>query len=181
MSSLIVEVATIQEIKVHENADNLELAIVKGWQCVVGKGQYSVGEKIVYFPPDTVLPQTLIDGYGVSQHVHNGRIRCAKLRGEPSFGLVVSVPKHEWEVGRDVAEYFGATKYEPPMKNMQGDQESDDALFVRYTEIENLRNFPDIIKVGESVVITEKIHGMNARVGIIDGKFMAGSHKYRRS
>jgi RNA ligase (TIGR02306 family) len=57
-------------------------------------------------------------------------------------------------------------------------------LFVSYTEIENMRNFPNIFCDGEQVLATEKIHGTNARVGLIieDGQpiEMAGSKQIRR-
>jgi RNA ligase (TIGR02306 family) len=62
------------------------------------------------------------------------------------------------------------------------------AAFHGYTEIENIRNFPDLLRPGEEVVITEKLHGKNCRLGLIrvpgDGgdtfEFMAGSNDVRR-
>jgi hypothetical protein len=56
MSALIVEISKISEIKAHPNADKLELAIIKGWQCIVGKGQHKVNELVVYCPPDSIIP-----------------------------------------------------------------------------------------------------------------------------
>jgi len=53
-------------------------------------------------------------------------------------------------------------------------------LFVSYTDIENLRNFPAAFQEGEEVVITEKIHGTNSRVGVVEGTYMAGSKELRR-
>ena len=53
----------------------------------------------------------------------------------------------------------------------------------------NIRNFPDILKEGEEVVFTEKLHGKNCRVGLLQDPdeegyaaytFMAGSHDVRR-
>ena len=41
------------------------------------------------------------------------------------------------------------------------------AAFHGYTEIENIRNFPDVLQPGEEVVITEKLHGKNCRLGLI--------------
>ena len=49
-----------------------------------------------------------------------------------------------------------------------------------YTEIENLRNFTDILEDGEEVIVTEKLHGTNCRVGSIEGEWMAGSKGLRR-
>jgi len=63
---------------------------------------------------------------------------------------------------------------------MDEDADTDDELFPRYTDIENLRNYPDVFDEGEEVVATEKIHGTNCRVGIVKGGWMAGSMRLRR-
>ena len=38
----------------------------------------------------------------------------------------------------------------------------------RYTDIENIRNFPSIFENGEEVEATEKIHGHNCKVGMVE-------------
>ncbi|HEU5383980.1 MAG TPA: RNA ligase (ATP) [Ktedonobacteraceae bacterium] len=179
MSSLIVPVTTIEAIKPHSNADSLELAQVLGWQLVVRKGEYQVGEHIVYFPIDTLLPLEVSERFGVTKYLSKQRIRCAKLRGEPSFGLAVR-PDQDWPLGENVADFYGARKYEPPVRVTAGDAETDHPLFVTYTEIENMRNFPTILEAGERVIVSEKIHGTCTRVGCIEGELMAGSKQVRR-
>ncbi len=179
MSSLIVPVTTIEALMPHGNADSLELAQVLGWQLVVRKGEYQVGERVVYFPIDTLLPLEISDRFNVTKYLSKQRIRCAKLRGEPSFGLAVR-PDQDWPVGENVAEFYGALKYEAPLRVTAGDAEKDHPLFVTYTEIENMRNFPAILETGESVMLSEKIHGTCARIGSIEGELMAGSKQVRR-
>jgi RNA ligase (TIGR02306 family) len=61
-----------------------------------------------------------------------------------------------------------------------GDAEKDHPLFVAYTEIENMRNFPALFESGESVILSEKVHGTQCRVGWIEGELMAGSKQVRR-
>jgi RNA ligase (TIGR02306 family) len=179
MSALVVKVTHIEQIKPHGNADALDIAVVGGWQCVVRKGEYRTGEKVVYFPPDTMLPAEVSDRFGVTKYLSNGRIRCARLRGEPSFGLVVK-PDEDWAEETDVAAHYGATKYVPPVKVTAGDAAPDHALFPAYTDVENLRNYPAVLAEGEPVVVTEKIHGTNCRVGVVEGERMAGSKALRR-
>lgn len=179
-SNLIVPVATIDSMKPHPNADRLEIAQVLGWQVVVPKGRHQQGEKIVYFPPDAVVPQEHSDRFGVTQYLQKGRVRCARLRGEPSYGFAVKPDDPGWTVGTNLAEHFGVTKYEPPLRPSAGDAETDHPLFQRYTDIENLRNFPDALHEGEAIVVTEKIHGTSCRVGIVEGEVMAGSMGVRR-
>ncbi len=180
MSKLRVTVTPIERIERHPNADALELAHVLGWQLVVKKGAHQAGDLVVYFPPDTVLPEEVSDRFGVTKYLAKGRIRCARLRGEPSFGLAVKPDDPTWEVGRDVALHYGATKWEPPLRPSAGDADTPHPLFVEYTEIENLRNYPDLFAEGEEVEVTEKLHGTSCRVGLIEGVEMAGSHRLRR-
>lgn len=180
MSSLIVPVAIIEKILPHQNADALELAHVLGWQLVVKKGEYQVGDKVVYIPPDAVLSLEWSEKFGVTKYLSKGRIKCAKLRGEPSFGLVVQPADENWEIGQNVADYYSVTRWEPPVRITAGDAEKDHPLFWSYTDIENMRNFPTILSEGEMVVLTEKIHGTQCRVSIIEGELMAGSKALRR-
>lgn len=186
-SSLYVPVATIDALEPHSNADTLELATILGWQLIVKKGEYQVGDKITYFPPDTMLSPELSDRFGVTDYLSHGRVRCVKLRGEPSFGLAVTPDDLTWEVGQDVSQFYeGVSKWEPPLRGtpssrtLPEDCLPEHPLFPRYTSIENMRNYPDIFAIGEPVYVTEKIHGTNTRIGMVEGELMAGSHRMRR-
>lgn len=179
-----VKVALVENVRMHPNADRLELCDILGWQMAVPKGQYSDGMKVVFFPPDTVIPVEWADRFGVREYMkgeNKDRIGKVWLRGEPSFGLAVGLPdRQDWDVGENVAEYFGATKYEPPIRAKCGDAERAHPLFPVYTDVENMRNYTDLFDEGEEVVATEKIHGTNCRVGLIEGVQMAGSMTIRR-
>lgn len=182
MSSTVVLVKRIDNIQPHPNADRLDLAIVGGWQCVVPKGKYAPGNLITYIPPDSVLPDALAEQYGVAKYLSKGRVRAAKLRGEPSFGLVVDAVGDE---GENVATKLGITKYQPPMKFHAGEAEPQHPMFVEYTDIENLRHYPEVFQPGEQVYVTEKIHGTNCRLGFVrdlDSEWMqvAGSRTMQR-
>lgn len=179
MSSIVVSVAVIEELTPHVNSDNLELAKILGWQIVVRKQEYKVGDKIVYAPPDSVLPSELAERLNVVNYLSKGRVRAIRLRGEPSFGLTIP-PDEDWPVGENVAEYYGILKYEPPVRMTGNDGEPEHPLFIRYTDIENLRTFPDVLVPGEPLVISEKIDGTNCRVGLIDGQVICGSMRVQR-
>lgn len=160
-SSLIVEVCDIKEIKEHSNADLLEIAVIKGWNCIVKKGEYKVGDVVIYIPPDAILPQPLIEKLNVANYLkgkNKDRVGVAKLRGEMSYGLIIPNEKN-WDVGYNCTEDLGIIKYEPPVKTTIGDAAPEDPMFHRYTDIENINNFPNLFKDGEEVVVTEKIDG----------------------
>ncbi|HRJ44497.1 MAG: RNA ligase (ATP) [Caldilineaceae bacterium] len=192
MSTIRVEVTTIEDIRPHSNADALELATVGGWQVCVRKGIYQNGDPIVYFEQGTVLPREVAERLNVTQYLKERTdidgnpvlvIHRVRLRGEPSFGLVVEAEPGV-AVGQDVADRYGATKYNPPLKLMAGDSVTGHPQFPLYTDIENMRSYPDVLLPGEEVVITEKIHGTNCRVGfVVEGGErlrMAGSRGLRR-
>ena len=180
MSTLIVEISKIDKVTPHTNADALELAQIKGWQCVIPKARYLAGDLVTYIPIDAVIPPEHSDRWGITKYLSNGRVRCARLRGEPSFGVIVDRDDKAWAEGLDVADWYGITKYVPPLKPQAGDAAPPHPLFIEYTDVENLRNFPDLFQDGEEVVVTEKIHGTNCRVGLIEGEWMAGSMSVRR-
>ena len=198
MSKLIVEVCRIEEIKPHFDPETtrIEMARVKNWWCVVGKNQYKPGDKVVYLPPDSVISKELAESWGVAKYCAilaknpdgsrptDLRIRASRLRGERSFGLIIQPDDPSWEVGLDVKDHYGVKKYEPPLKTHDGDAAPEIPGFHKYTDIENIGNYTGIFKDGERVIVTEKIHGTNCRLGIVgtsDGfEFVAGSMEIRR-
>lgn len=192
-SSLIVEVCKIDKIEPHNNSDNLELGIVKGWQVVLKENQYKEGDKVIFIPPDALLPTEFADELSVRNYLggaNKDRVKCVRLRGEMSFGLVIDIPEgKDWEVGYDCREDLGILKYEPPVRAQAGDAAPSDPYFQRYTDIENMRNFPCVFEEGEKVVATEKIDGSNLRLnlfshvneeGTLITEWKAGSHKVKR-
>jgi len=193
MSTLIVEVCAVEDVLDHPNADRLEIVCVKGWKCIVQKDEYDIGDLVVYAPVDALIPITLSDAMDVTKYLgKEGRVRTTKLRGEYSQGLIIPMdyvpplPAEDWGLGGqdgylpgdDVAELLEIKKYEPPLST-RGDRLPDHPAFHRYTDIENYNNFPDVLKEGEMVVVSEKVHGSNCRMMNADGEFMVGSHNVR--
>lgn len=90
-----------------------------------------------------------------------GRVRAARIRGIQSFGFIMKIDPMlgddpNWAVGTDLREYFGVTKWEPPLESSEGETEPAHPAFHAYTDIEHLANFPGVIADGEEVVFTEK-------------------------
>lgn len=178
MSSLRVEIVKIDNTEVHPNADALDLLTIKGWTVVEKKNRFKVGDLVVYFPIDSVLPRELSDKLGCTQYLVNQRIRAARLRGVVSCGLL-GPNEGNWDLDTDLTEHYGVTKWEPPApKNFStgGQNRSQPGLFHYYTGIENWNNYNYVFEEGEEVVICEKLHGSNQRMGIIEGEFVVGSH-----
>jgi len=169
VSSLIVKVRKVKAVRNHPNADRLDLIQVKGWQCIVGRGDHKVGDSVVFIPPDSILPPEFIERFDISYlKGKNGRVGTVKLRGEYSEGLVISNVDN-LKAGADAADHYGITKWEPPTRHTgnvrSGPPRRRIKGFNRYTKIENIKNYIDVFQPGEQVYITEKIHGTNFRAG----------------
>jgi len=52
----LATIETVSELLPIANADAIELANVLGWQTIVKKGQFEVGQRAVFIPIDTILP-----------------------------------------------------------------------------------------------------------------------------
>jgi RNA ligase (TIGR02306 family) len=223
MSDIHVEVVEITQVLAHPNADRLEVAEVLGTACCTLKGQFKVGDKAVWFPPNIIIPESVGEALGVSQYLKpsaypgdtvqtRSRVAACRLRGVPSFGFLASLelaqkvavlpdPAPEGFIfvpfiggpkpGTVVDGYFRAYKYQPPLagspglprpKGFNADAAEANANFHKYTDIQNFYKYARAIGDGTEVRITEKIHGMNIRLGLVkvdeSGEFalQAGSH-----
>ncbi len=198
MSDIAITVQTIQSIDGHPDADRLEVVQILGTQCVVPKGDFKVGQKVVYFPPDMLIPEIVADHLGVKKYLKhvrwNGekvqsRIAACRIRGVPSFGFPVPCLER-FDVGFDATLLYFGEKYEPPsvaikLSGIKGGRrfQLEPGDFTKYPNINHYWPNPGVFEDDEDVVITEKIHGTNSRVGVLfeggEWVFAAGSHKIR--
>lgn len=173
MSKFAVLVRRV-EISPHPNADLIELARIDDYRCVVAKGQFQSGQLAVYIPMDAVVPDALLAAMGLVGKLagpkHN-RVKAIRLRGELSEGLVYRPdpwPGH-WSAALDVADELGIVEWEPPIPiHMAGAVQAapKGTIFTAYTDIENLKRYPEALRPGEPVAITEKLHGACLCLGV---------------
>jgi RNA ligase (TIGR02306 family) len=177
-------VGIIGEVKPIEGADNIEQALVGGWNAITKKGEYQVGDKVVVATTDAVIPQALSDLMEVTNYLRKGqRVRTVKLRGVYSECLLIPfkylAPKsleNNVNEGHDMMNILGVTKYEPPVKTIQlsvGGRKikyHQNPNFKVYYKFPNQKNVPGMFNEEDEVVITRKLHGTNARYGIVRKK-----------
>ena len=175
------KIGSISEIP---NADNIELVTVGGWNAITKKGEYKVDDKVVVATTDAVIPQALSDFMEVTNYLRKGqRVRTVKLRGVYSECLLIPfkylAPKsleNNVNEGDDMMGILGITKYEPPVKTVQlsvGGRKikyHQNPNFHVYYKFPNQKNVPDMFNEEDEVVITRKLHGTNARYGIVRKK-----------
>lgn len=249
-----VNVVRIEEILPHTNADTLGIVQIGGYQCVVKKDQYKVGDLAIYIQPDTLVPvipqfaflwadREFADGT-VPERLR--RVTVRRFRKEWSEGLLMPLSEFGTLVntrsfrvaanlgpnanlpsgsqyshalvgeGDDVADLLGFTHYVEPEpvpninqgkgqykgrpKSLRGwffyilaklhiyrpvvygaDQARPPKQFSPVYDVEGFKNYPRTFADGEEVLVTEKIHGSNARY-LFDGEKMhVGSHNYWKS
>jgi RNA ligase (TIGR02306 family) len=168
-------VATITEIRPIEGADNIELAVVGGWNAITKKGEYKANDLIIVATTDAVIPQDLSDKMEVTNYLRKGqRVRTVKLRGVYSECLLIpyKFTKFAHKDGDDLMEELGIYKYEPPVKQVQlasgrKIRYQDNPNFHVYYKFPNLKNVDGMFTEEDTVEITRKIHGTNARYGIV--------------
>ena len=178
-------VAKIENIVPIPGADNIEQALIGGWSCIVKKGAHSRGELVICATTDAIIPQTLADKMGVTGYLRSGtRVRTVKLRGVYSECLII--PLHylkgkltmgnpDVNEGDDVMEKLGISKWEPPVKQVQlasgrKIRYSENPNFHVYYKFPNMKNVKGMFSEEDEVQITRKLHGTNARYGIVKKK-----------
>ena len=194
MSNVSILAVKIDAVSQHPHADRLDLVTIAGYTTVVARDDFKVGDIVVHFPPDILIPEGIATQLGVIKYLKsaiypgdskktNCRVGAVRLRGAPSFGFVMRLKGIT--LGEDLTHRFNGVKYEPVEPkwwNQTGDASPDNPIFHLYTDIENYRNprFRGAFKTGLPVRITEKIHGTNSRVALISGNYYAGSHKVNK-
>ena len=174
--------AHINEIKEIPGADNIEQAVIGGWNCIIQKDGYKVNDLVIVATTDAVIPQQLAEDLQVVNYLRKGnRVRTVKLRGVYSECLLIpesylsgKTTMGHWDLGEgsDCMEILGITKYEPPVKMVQlasgrKIRYQDNPHFHVYYKFPNLKNVPNMFNEQDTVEITRKIHGTNARYGIV--------------
>ena len=175
-------IAKINEVKAIEGADNIELVIAGGWNAITKKGEFKIGDETIIATTDAVIPETLSEEMGVTSYLRKGtRVRTVKLRGVYSECLIipmtylrgkVTMGDFDLKEGSDCMEFLGIIKYEPPVKQIQlasgrKIKWRDNQNFHIYYKFPNLKNVEGMFTPEDFVQITRKIHGTNARYGIV--------------
>lgn len=87
MAEIIRKLATIERIaEIHPipGADAIERAVIRGWNVVIMKGEFSVGDLCVYCEIDSLMPERPEFEF---LRPRGFRIRTVKMRGQVSQGI----------------------------------------------------------------------------------------------
>jgi len=172
------KLASIQKIKSLapiEGADAIEKAQVLGWQLVVKKGEFKVGDFCVYCEIDSIMPNRPEFAFLESRKM---RIKTAKLRGQVSqgicFQLSVLPEGTPIEEGLDVTALLGVTKYEAPIPAaLEGIMKGRFPSFIPKTDEPRVQIVQELLddNLGKLCYITEKLDGSSVTYYIKNDEF----------
>ena len=115
MSRKLAHVEKIEWIEPITGKDRIVLAGVLGWQVIVQKSDYAVGDLCVFCEIDSVFPEKHEFEF---LRKNNFRIKTMKMTGVISQGICFPLsilPYGKYLIGQDVTELMGVTQYEPTM------------------------------------------------------------------
>lgn len=186
MNDNLATIQRITSIRPHNNADNLAIAKILGWEVVVKKGEFLENDLCVYVCIDTVLPEKPEFEFLRNKHF---RIKPIKLRGTESAGICFPLsilPKSVWDglsfpkEGEDVTDILGITHYEKPIPaELAGIAKGGLPGYIIMTDELNLRTYPDALPELHSrpYYITRKDDGSSGTFFIRGGEFGVCSRK----
>lgn len=172
------QLASIQRIRALEpipDADVILKATVLGWQLVVKKDEFQVGDLCVYCEIDCLMPDRPEFEFLKPRAM---RIRTIRLRGQISQGLCLplSILPENTPIteGADVTEILEITKYEPPMPaSLAGLAKGFFPSFIPKTDETRVQVLQDVLDkyVGMTCFVTEKMDGSSVTYFLKDGNF----------
>lgn len=171
-SRRLATVETILDVAAIPDADAIVRARVRGWDVVVKKGEFEVGDGCVYFEVDSMLDVAderfaflaargvRTDADGRQGHV----LRTAKLRGQYSQGLALPLASFPELAGclpgDDVTAALGVLKWDPPLPaELSGQLRGPRPGWIPATDEERVQNLAAVLDCPADWIATEKVDG----------------------
>lgn len=199
MSRKLASVQRVKAIKPIEGADRIEVVQVLNWDCVASKGEYKVGDMVIYFEIDSLLPDIpafeFLRGSSWSQKLNKYKIRTHKFRGQISQGLIIpvrqlteiynqinksAISSIDYDEGDDLTELLKIEKYEPPVSNGPLGDIINHEWYVPKTDEERVQVcaenvLPEYIKSEQgNWYESVKLDGTSCTAGLFEDAFLIG-------
>lgn len=159
----LASVQVIDRVAPIEGADFIEQAAVLGWTMVIKKGEFSPGDKCVFFEIDSLLPES--QPWAEFMRKHHFVVRTVRLKRVLAQGLALPVSiigpdGSSYPVGTGVTDLLGVQHYE---KDLPDDPRfcGPFPAFVPKTGELRLQSVPTILDeiAGHDFYVTTKIDG----------------------
>ena len=182
----LVTIQKISNILPIPDADRIEMAQVLGWQCVIKKDTFKVGDLCVYFEVDAFLPVKdaryeflRSSSYKSNEIMGEGfRIKTQKLRGQISQGLVLPLSDFpelmNSNIDEDVSEILGVVKWDmPEMESCVGTIVGDKPHGIPTTDETRVQSIDKLRQqlLGKRYYISTKMDGTSCTSYFKNGEF----------
>lgn len=157
------------------------MARILGWNVIVKKNEFNVGDKVVYFEIDSLLPEDnpMFD-FLKSSKGKMKPIQTKKIRGVVSQGLAMPCKDlncENFDIGEDVTEFLKVKKHEIPeipfYKNMRAATLDKFPYFIPKTDETRVQVLQEKLNLsaGKVFVATEKLDGTSITCFVRNGQF----------
>ena len=169
----LASIQRIQSLTNLDNSDNLSVARILGWDVVVQRNKFKVGDLVVYCEIDSILPDRPEFEF---LRKNKFRIKTVKIRGQISQGICFSLPDvglsgNGFYESFDVTETLGITKYESKYESSNNNLGRYNwPEFLRKTDETRIQNINLDKYVGLDCYATEKLDGSSITIYKHKGK-----------
>ncbi len=189
----MAKIVKIDSIRPIPDADSIECARVGGWNVVIKRGDFAVGDIAIYCEIDSWIPHELAPflSKGSQPRLYNDvrgeRLRTVKLRGQISQGLLLKVAgcfgdtvtvsaenATLFREGDDVTEALNIQKWEAPVPaQLAGQVRGLFPNFIPKTDQERCQNLVEQISAaqGRRFEVTEKLDGSSMTCYLFNDEF----------
>lgn len=174
-----------------EGADLIECAVVGGWEVVVKKGEFSIGDLATYFEVDSWIPYELAPFLAKEKDpreyegVKGERLKTIRLRKQLSQGLLLPIENcfpdqdfSQFTEDLDVTEQLGIIKWERPIPlQLRGQVKGNWPAGIPKTDEERIQNLTKYWNQQRTFTyeVSEKVDGSSMTVGFFDNEFIVCS------
>ena len=199
MSRKLASVQKVKAIRPIEGADRIEVVQVLNWDCVAQKGLYDVGDLVIYFEIDSLLPDIpmleWLKKSAWSQKLNKYKISTHKFRNQISQGLIIpirdltemynqingtSLSSIDYDEGDDLTGLLKIEKYEPPVSNGPLGEIISHEWYVPKTDEERIQVcaenvLPEYMKIDQNEWYASiKLDGTSCTAGLFEDTFLIG-------
>jgi RNA ligase (TIGR02306 family) len=182
MKRKLASIQTITALTPIKKADRIELAKVLGWNVVVKKGEFQVGDLCVFFEIDSILPDV---PWAEFLKDHSFKVVTRKFRGIYSQGLALPLDilgrTPTLDLNADMTELLGVTQQETAEDSyVEGAKTTPFPAGIPKSHATRLQSCPEVLDElrGKAFVITTKCDGKSATFLKRDGELIVASHAY---
>lgn len=179
MERALAHIESVKEVFSIEGADRVEALKILGWTLVGKKGDFKVGDRVVFVEPDAILPFAPWSDFLRYKDKPDKpiRIKTVKIRKCISQGICFPLsilPEGDYAEGQNVQEILGIVQYQPNIPaNLSGKIKGNFPHFLRKTDSQRIQSYPDVINEfkDKEIYCSLKIDGTSSSFYFKDGQF----------